>query len=44
MNDKGVGNRIDLNALERIELGAECFVEVITVLISSNPSPLWDEE
>ena len=30
-----VGDRIDLTALERIEVGAECFHEVNTVSISS---------
>ena len=37
MSDKGVGDGIDLTAMERIELGVECFAEVITVAISSNP-------
>ena len=36
MSDKGVDYDIDLNALERIEVGAECFREVITVSVSSD--------
>ena len=36
MSDKGVDDGIDLNALERIEVGAECFREVITVSVSSD--------
>ena len=44
MSEERVNDGIDLSALERIEVGAECFCEVITVSISGNPSPLWDEE
>ena len=44
MGENRMNDGIDLNALERIELGAECFYEVITVSISSNPSPVWDNE
>ena len=36
VSDKGMGDGIDLTALERIEVGAECFREVITVSISSD--------
>ena len=36
MSEEGVGNGIDLTALERIEVGAECFFEANTVSISSD--------
>ena len=35
MSEEGVGNGIDLTALERIEVGAQCFSEVKSVSISS---------
>lgn len=39
-----VNDDIDLNTLERLEVGSECFAEVITVSISSNPSPSRNDE
>ena len=39
-----VGDGIDLNALERIEVGVECFCEVSTVSVSSYPSPYCNDE
>lgn len=35
MDEVRVDDSVDLQTLERIEVGSECFHEVITVLISS---------